>query len=89
MREFTYLILLYKSTAFLPPGVGALPEKNFDMNLKLKYAFPKRQRSCDMKTDLKRVCMGKIGEMVVKFKKGGSYEEKVVSCIFFSICGIV
>jgi hypothetical protein len=51
---------LYKSTVFLQPGAGAIPEKYFDMNLNLKYGFPKRHRSFDLKTDLKRACMRKI-----------------------------
>jgi alkylation response protein AidB-like acyl-CoA dehydrogenase len=34
---------------FLQPGAGAIPEKDFDMNLNLKYGFPKRHRSFDMR----------------------------------------
>ena len=40
---------MYKSTVFLQPSAGAIPEKDFDMNLNLKYGFPKRHRSFDMR----------------------------------------
>jgi hypothetical protein len=33
----------------LQPGAGAIPEKDFDMNLNLKYGFPKRHSSFDMR----------------------------------------
>lgn len=60
MQKYIYLILLYKSTVFLPPSAGAIPEKDFDMYLNLKYGFPKHERSFGLKTDLKHVRMGKI-----------------------------
>ena len=33
----------------MQPGAGTIPEKDFDMNLNLKYGFPKRHRSFDMR----------------------------------------